>query len=840
MKVFLSHSSVNKDLVKLVHQKLSDKNTWFDAVDILNGEKIPDKINDGINNATHFVLFWSKHAADSNWVKAELNAAFVKMMSDKCKFMIFMLDRTELPALLQPYKYDTIDSSDLDGASTKICEIVLSQESNVSSLNSFVNRTKEIGDIEATTRAGYKLIILNGILGIGKSSLAKRANEWIYGQYNSSIVIDFDRIPGMGELVIALSKLTNQSIPYENITLKLQKDNLRFFLEFISSKNIFVIMKDIKGWLTEDGEPNSDLYFIIDLIVNTKMFATMPVIMTSSRYVDLSYQFKDSIRQLRITGMEDSFISSIIKNNLSISFDGYDVEKNLEFAKSMCGYPLGAKLGAFLVSNFGYNYYLKQPNKVNELKIGLAKQLIAYAKISDECISFMEIIALVQSRLRNVEYVEVFTEYTASQISNFTNEAFFAGILKIDDEGCYKLEHIVEDYYNDLAFNSSKRNERCNELESYIIAKMRYYESDISNYFRLLPVAIRILALNGKVKDAVRLRSEMICTIIQAMWDQYNHREYDDAFRTANDILEISDKCLDALYIKALCYIRFEKYLEATKLIKDLILCDSENPRYYNSLGRIEKYQERYESALQYFRTALQKKQRYISSYREMAECYLYLGDVQQARNNINKAKDIDDTNIFVILLECRILQKEGRGQEALELISSETVLNEEPSQIMFRRGRIHDEIGETDTAIECYESALQYNSRQIDAQLCLLNYKISHGVDCTKIIDKLEKTLRGKRKFILTNIKARYIGYYGNDLDGALDLLQTVPSKYIDKQWYAVKIQLLEKLHQKHISADRLQLADMIYKEMDSVKSEFKKKYNEDKVSDASLLPDA
>ena len=50
MKAFLSHSSVNKDLVKLVHQKLSVKNAWFDAVDIVNGEKIPDKINEGINN----------------------------------------------------------------------------------------------------------------------------------------------------------------------------------------------------------------------------------------------------------------------------------------------------------------------------------------------------------------------------------------------------------------------------------------------------------------------------------------------------------------------------------------------------------------------------------------------------------------------------------------------------------------------------------------------------------------------------------------------------------------------------------------------------------------------
>lgn len=840
MKAFLSHSSNDKELVELVHRKLSHNNAWFDAADIENGDRIPDKINEGINKASHFILFWSENSAKSNWVAAELNAAFVKMMSDKCKFIIFMLDETELPALLKPYKYDVIDCSDLEKASSTICDTILSQESKISSLNSFVNRTKEIGDIEIAIREGYKLIILNGILGIGKSSLAKRANEWIYGSFHSSIVLDFDRLPGMGELVIALSKHTNQAIPYKNDNLKLQQDNIRYFLEYTSSKNIFIIMKDIKGWLTDDGEPNTDLHFIIDLIVNTRMFSEMPVIMTSSRYVSISFGYEDSIRQIKVPGMEDTFIASIIKNNLPISFNEYNDEKNAEFAKAMCGYPLGAKLGAFLISNFGYNCYLKQPNNVKELKIGLAKQLISYAKISQECIDFMEIVALVQSRLRNVEYIEAFDDYTASQVSAYTNEGFFAGILKIDDEGCYQLEHIVEDYYYDLAFNSDKRNERCKKLEGYIIGKMEEYKSDSNNYYRVLPAAIHILTLNGKVVDAINLRSEMICTVISTMWDQYNHREYDDAFRTAESILSISDNCLDALYIKALCYIRFEKYPEAIVIINYLISRDAENPRYDNALGRIEKYQEHYEVAIYHFRTALGKRKRFISSYREMSECYLYLGDVQQARNNIDKAKAIDDTNIFVILLECRILLKEGRIEEALDLIKSETVLNEEPSQIMFRRGRIYDEIGETDKAIECYERALYYNSRQVDARLCLLNHNISNGIDCITEIDRLEKILRGKRKYILINIKARCIGYYGDDVEGALDLLQTVPEKYIDKQWYAVKIQLLEKYHQKHTSADRLHLADMVFKQMDAVKNEYKLKYNEDKVSDASLLPDA
>ena len=71
MKAFLSHTSSDKDLVGLVHQKLENKNAWYDAADIENGESIPEKINEGLRYATHYILFWSKKASESNWVRAE-------------------------------------------------------------------------------------------------------------------------------------------------------------------------------------------------------------------------------------------------------------------------------------------------------------------------------------------------------------------------------------------------------------------------------------------------------------------------------------------------------------------------------------------------------------------------------------------------------------------------------------------------------------------------------------------------------------------------------------------------------------------------------------------------
>ena len=53
MKAFLSHTGADKDLVSIVQKKLTQNNAWYDAVDIENGESIPEKINEGLRIAAY-------------------------------------------------------------------------------------------------------------------------------------------------------------------------------------------------------------------------------------------------------------------------------------------------------------------------------------------------------------------------------------------------------------------------------------------------------------------------------------------------------------------------------------------------------------------------------------------------------------------------------------------------------------------------------------------------------------------------------------------------------------------------------------------------------------------
>lgn len=836
MKAFLSHTSSDKDLVGLVHQKLENKNAWYDAADIENGESIPEKINEGLRYATHYILFWSQKASESNWVRAELNAAFVRMMANKCKFMLFVLDNTPLPELLQPYKYDNIDKNDLEKASDIIVEKIFSQEATVTRLSEFVNRTKEIGDIEESIRAGYKLIILQGILGIGKSSLAEKAITWLYpNKAVSRIIIDFNTIPGIAELAIEMSHKTKKKLINSNLTILEQRENIKYFMEYISANNILLILKDVKKWLNEDGTMNSNMLFLTDLIVNTPMFS-YATIMTTSRYIDIPYDYYEKTRQLPILGLEDSHISQIIKNNLPEKFL-CDDNKNLEFAKRLYGYPLGAKLGAYRIANHGYDYYLQQPEKIQALKVSLAKQLISYAELSDECLEYLKIIALCQSRLRNDEYILAFPEFS-DKIAMLSDEAFFAGILKYGEDGCYKLELLVEDYFYDLAFHDSKCKTYCDKLEKILL---NIIKSDDMNYMRLVPVAVHILTLNGKIDKAIQVRAELTATITASMWDMYNHREYDEANNVAEQLIQIDSENVEARYVKALCLMRFDEDTEAKTILNNLLEEDTDNvARYYYALGRMYKKQGKYDKAIELYKTAILNRRRYLSPYRELAECYILMDNISEAKKAIENAKKIDESNVFVILLEARLLQKEDCADKAIQLLENQSIIEREPAQIFFRKGRAFDQLGRKDRAKECYIQALEYDSKTYDAKLCLLNHQIiDEPQNAETQIGILKEELRGKRKFILTNIEARYVGYQKHDEEKAIEILENVPKNFRDRQWYAVKRQLLENSIEKHAQAKRDILANAYMKELEKLGDVVEQKYGDRTLREVDLLPD-
>ena len=63
---------------------------------------------------------------------------------------------------------------------------------------------------------------------------------------------------------------------------------------------------------------------------------------------------------------------------------------------------------------------------------------------------------------------------------------------------------------------------------------------------------------------------------------------------------------------------------------------------------------------------------------------------------------------------------------------------------------------------------------------------------------------------------------------------------QYRDRQWFAVRIQLLENLYKKHQVAGRTIIANKFLDDMLNAKKEFREKYGADTLIEQDFLPDS
>ena len=103
MRAFLSHASADKELVLAVHDALEPLTAWLDRAEIELGDLFLEKIEDGIRNASDFVLFWSKASAASEFVRLEVHMAFIQALESRAiRLRVIRLDDTPLPLRLKP------------------------------------------------------------------------------------------------------------------------------------------------------------------------------------------------------------------------------------------------------------------------------------------------------------------------------------------------------------------------------------------------------------------------------------------------------------------------------------------------------------------------------------------------------------------------------------------------------------------------------------------------------------------------------------------------------------------------------------------------------------------
>jgi len=205
-KVFLSHSSADKDVVHPVFEDLGAAIAHYDERTFEPDSTSAEEILEALSSSEVFVFFLSHAAISSEWVKKELQYANHFFFEGKIKkILVFPLkgaDRSLLPVWLRPFVVQQANAVAFISTRIRTAIINLEVQSRTSS-DIFIGREKDSeiikNDLIRVQGPRPTSIVLSGVDGIGRRKLLQKTLADIFS-FLPKIFVEVELLKFEGEI----------------------------------------------------------------------------------------------------------------------------------------------------------------------------------------------------------------------------------------------------------------------------------------------------------------------------------------------------------------------------------------------------------------------------------------------------------------------------------------------------------------------------------------------------------------------------------------------------------------------------------------------------------------
>lgn len=789
MKAFFSYSTHDADLVHAVGRHVGRPFVTIDYLAFETGDDLLETIESAIHEAAMFVLFASRPALESLWVREEIGTArYDYAMGKLSHVLVFITDDTlgakDLPAWLRRMKYSHLRAS---RPIAREVRHVIDEQLRARRSTFFIGRSREVATLQEALappdgRPVPRTLMASGLDGIGRQTLVRRVAQDLL-TLRRTVRIDIESGDALSDIAAKTADLIE---PYPSPEAALRGaqrirdldeaaalEQALASLQRIANLNELPVLYDRGGLLDNDGHL---VPFIRQVLAQVEATPDLYVALVSNRRLpvpspgsDVTYPAMAAVDVRPLSTEDVRSLISVVGRDARISLTNEQVGV---LASQARGYPPAVYFAIELMKTQGPALVLQERDRVIAFRTSPFAQYLRAFEPQDVERKILRILS--GNSPLPLEILETLVGDDKSQLPRALGRLIDASLVVPGDSTWYRIADPVVDAVAGEAgvCSAAEYAAIAKALDSYLRDP-----DDDGAFLALSRVRFRALILSGQ-EDAARQVDALAADWIQLAERLYHDDNYPAAIRAAEAAVEARPYNADALIwlIKAL--IKDEQFDEATSKFKDLRRMGLIKETIYHE-GFLERHRGDLVAAADKYRRALQAGFGGIAIHRELAQCYFGLNNLEQAEKHIATAMERQPTNRFLIDLRVQIALAKDDADQARQLLE---VLDQvdRRGRAAHRRSRVEDHFGNIEGAFQSAKDAVSDFGRppfEVLAQFCLMAIKTGRHKEADRQLKRLDSLFPRTRRDIQTGLRCRAAIARG-EFDNALGFWDRLENK--------------------------------------------------------------
>lgn len=661
--IFLSHSSADKEryvkiVAKQLQKHLDEHSVYYDEYTFESGMKSMEEINRSLEETDLFVVFLSKKALESDWVKKELLISKELLGKEMIKRIYPIVIEADLkwndkdiPDWLKDYtlKYIPKPTKATQLIRKRIVEIAWDLNPRIEERNNiFLGRNNEIDEFE-NRKYDYDMetviaYIAAGIPKVGRKSLLKQCfikTHITENNYRAS-QIELGMYEGIEDFIMWVNDLGFSDDMELTGFMKMEMDEkckiLAKLLDDISKNQEILLIEDKGCIITHDGKMCEWFLHTIELMQEKNR----TVLGIASKFrLGLPIR-SEQIYVMNVSPLKKMECSGLLQKYLEVEEISLSREQFKNYSLMLKGFPEQVNYACSLISQYGPERAYDFSSEIENYDAEIISQVLKEIEEVEENIDFLRFLAEIDTvSYQSLQAILNDKEFVKEKVNKF----YINGIIEfvgIANE-YIKINGSIKDYITRAEYVlSDNYKEKLNKYMVNFLDGYKYEELDMPDYLLKLKEDLK---KNGNIDNKYMIPSQYLKTMVELYEKE---KDYSKVIEYADIVLKSTNYIEDKLLFE----IRYFLCMALAKRRDKRMLKEVQNisgADHEFLLGFYYRMTGNFERALDKLENSLKLRRNFSKAKREKVQVLINLEKFEEALSVAKENYENDRSNPYHI-----------------------------------------------------------------------------------------------------------------------------------------------------------------------------------------------